>query len=35
MRPAPRRWEVPMRFVFIGSGTLAVLTGRMLAERRH
>lgn len=24
-----------MRFVFIGSGTLAVLTGRMLAERRH
>jgi trk system potassium uptake protein TrkA len=24
-----------MRFVFIGSGTLAVLTGRMLMERRH
>jgi len=24
-----------MRFVFIGSGTLAVLTGRMLAERGH
>ena len=24
-----------MRFVFIGSGTLAVLTGRMLAGRRH
>ncbi len=24
-----------MRFVFVGSGTLAVLTGRMLAERGH
>jgi trk system potassium uptake protein TrkA len=24
-----------MRFVFIGSGSLAVLTGRMLAERGH
>jgi len=24
-----------MRFVFLGSGTLAVLTGRMLAERGH
>lgn len=24
-----------MRFVFVGSGTLAVLTARMLAERRH
>ncbi|MGE5155833.1 MAG: potassium channel family protein [Bdellovibrio bacteriovorus] len=24
-----------MRFVFIGSGTLAVLTGRMLAQRGH
>lgn len=24
-----------MRFVFIGSGSLAVLTGRMLATRRH
>lgn len=24
-----------MRFVFIGSGTLAVLTGRMLAARQH
>jgi trk system potassium uptake protein TrkA len=24
-----------MRFVFVGGGTLAVLTGRMLVERRH
>ena len=24
-----------MRFVFVGSGSLAVLTGRMLAERGH
>jgi trk system potassium uptake protein TrkA len=24
-----------VRFVFVGSGTLAMLTGRMLAERRH
>ena len=24
-----------MRFVFIGSGSLAVLTGRMLAQRGH
>ena len=24
-----------MRFVFIGSGSLAVLTGRLLAERGH
>ncbi len=24
-----------MRFVFVGSGTLAMLTGRMLAERNH
>jgi trk system potassium uptake protein TrkA len=24
-----------MRFVFVGSGTLAILTGRMLAERGH
>jgi len=28
-------WVTQMRFVFVGGGSLAVLTGRMLVARRH